>query len=179
MNELIDPRFVDKLRHTLNADVVQRLLIKYFIGKGYDNFDRLLYPPLIQDLPYIVQELADKVEVIPHAQSIDPMADAAILGWNLFVLGNNRCYLGETHHQGLRQLSMQITQGNVFSTDQTATHQTTPKRIIKFVVDVLAKHSSGYVNLTPRVVPLPLQRQAYKPRSGGVSTGSMFVRSGY
>ena len=95
MSELVNPRFIDRLRHTLNSDVVQRLLIKYFLSRGYENFDRLIYPPFVQDLPFMVPELADKVEVIPHAQNIDPMSDSAVLGWNLFVLGSNRCYLGE------------------------------------------------------------------------------------
>ena len=100
------------------------------------------------------------------------------MGWNLFVLGSNRCYLGETHHQGLRQLALQINQSCISSQDQTATHQTTPRRVIKFITDVLAKHVSGYVNLTPRVVPMPLQKQAYRPRAGG-AVGSSFTRSGY
>lgn len=177
-DHLVDSRFIDRLRHKLNTDVVERLLIKYFMSKGYDNFDRLIYPPFVQDIPFMVQELADKIEIVPHAVRIDPLADTAVIGWNLFVLGTYRCFLGETQHQGLRQLALQLTQGMVASQDQSATRQTTPRRVIKFITDVLAKHQSGYVNLTPRVVPMPLQRQAYRPRTAGSSAGSFFVRSG-
>ena len=176
----MDHRFIDKFRHALNTDVSRRLLIKYFVSKGFDNFDRLLYPPFIQDLPETIPEFADKLEVIPHCMNIDPMADSALLGWNLFVMGTHRQYLGETHHIGLSQLALQLQQGQVLTENQLATRQTTPKRIVHFITSTLAKHRGGYVNLASKTLPLPSQRtQSYRPRAGGSSASSMFTRSGY
>lgn len=177
----MDHVFIDKFRHALNTDVARRLLIKYFVSKGFDNFDRLLYPPFIQDLPQMVPEFADKFEVIPHCNNLDPMSDCALLGWNLFVLGTQRQYLGETHHVGLNQLALQLQQGQVLSENQLATNQTTPKRIVHFVTSALARHKGGYVNLAPRVLPLPSQRQqSYRPRVGAANMAqSFFTRSGY
>jgi len=177
----MDHRFIDKFRHALNTDVSRRLLIKYFVSKGFDNFDRLLYPPFIQDLPEVIPEFADKLEVIPYCMNIDPMADSALLGWNLFVMGTHRQYLGETYHTGLSQLAMQLQQGQVLAENQLATRQTTPKRIVHFITNTLSKHRGGYVNLAPKTLPLPSQRQqSYRPRGGAANMAStMWNRSGY
>ena len=177
----MDHGFIDKFRQALNSDVAQRLLVKYFVSKGFDHFDRLLYPPFIQDMAQTIPEFADKLEVVPHCTNIDPMSDSAMLGWNLFVMGTQRQYLGETYHVGLNQLAMQLQQGQVLSENQLATRQTTPKRIIHFVTTALARHKSGYLNLTPKVSPLPSQRQqSYRPRVGASGMAStMFTRSGY
>ena len=168
----MDHRFIDKFRHALNTDVSRRLLIKYFVSKGFENFDRLLYPPFIQDMPETIPEFMDKLEVIPHCMNIDPMADSALLGWNLFVMGTHRQYLGETYHIGLNQLAMQLQQGQVLAENQLATRQTTPKRIVHFITTALARHRGGYVNLAPKILPLPSQRQqSHRPR-GGASSGN-------
>jgi hypothetical protein len=170
----MDSTFIDKFRHALNADVAQRLLIKYFVSKGYDNFDRLLYPPIIQDMAQMIPEMADKIEVVPFCEIIDPLSDTATLGWNLFVMGIQRQFLGETHHVGLASLALQLQQGQVLSENMLATRQTTPRRIVKFVIDVITKHKAGYINLTPRVMPLALHgRGSYNPG------GQMFARSSY
>jgi len=176
----MDHTFIDKFRHALNTDVVSRLLVKYFVSKGYENFDRLIYPPFMQDLPQMIPELADKIEVIPHCQNIDPMSDSATLGWNLFVLGTQRQFLGETYHIGLPTLAMQLQQGRVIAENQLATRQTTPRRVLHFVESVLSRHKSGYVNLAPKIIPLPNQRQTYRPRAGANGMVSQFfTRSGY
>ena len=177
----MDHGFIDKFRYALNADVARRLLIKYFVSKGFDNFDRLLYPPFIQDLPQTIPEFVDKIEVIPYCGNIDPMADSAILGWNLFVMGTQRQFLGETYHVGLNQLAMQLQQGQVIAENQLATRQTTPKRIIYFISNVLSRHKGGYLNLAPKILPLQNQnQQSYRPRAGASSMAqSFFTRSGY
>ena len=172
----MDHQFADRLRHVLNNDVATRLLIRYFVSKGYDNFDTAIYPPMIQDLPMVIPEMADKIEITPHARTIDPIGDTAELGWNLFALGTQRMYLGETQHVGLRQLALQLQQGAVLTEDRSATRQTTPRRIVNFVSKVLLTHRGGYVNLTPRIVPVSSQR----PYLGGPSMPQhFFARRGY
>ena len=120
------------------------------MSKGFDDFDRLVYPPLVQDLPFMIPEMASVVEVIPYTRNIDLFQDTAQLGWNLFVLGSQRQYLGETHHYNLQELAMQITQGQILSEDRQATHQVTPRSIIHFVTRILGSHQGGHLNLTPR-----------------------------
>ena len=173
----MDHGFIDKFRYALNADVARRLLIKYFVSKGFDNFDRLLYPPFIQDIQQTIPELADKIEVIPHCGNIDPMADSALIGWNLFMMGTQRQYLGESYHIGLSQLALQLQNGQVLSENQLATRQTTPRRIIHFITSTLSRHKGGYLNLTPKVMPL---NQSHNPRTGSSGMAqTFFTRAGY
>lgn len=171
----MDTRFVDKLRFALNNEVAERLLVRYFVGKGFDktNLDRLIYPPILQDMPFTITEMSDKLEIVPHAQNIDPIGDTAKLGWNLFVLGSQRCYLGESYHQGLKRLALQLQQGQVISEDQMATRQTTPRRIITFISRAFQSHEGGFINLTPRTIPMQFQHT----RSVGMSQ-QFFARAG-
>lgn len=144
---------VDKLKHVANTEVIRRLLIKYMIDKGFtESFDKQIYPSLIQDMPYVVPVLANKLEIVPHAEEVDPTMGKAKLGWNMFVLGNHRMYLGETFHNNLRDLARQIHSGFIQPPNDTALSarkQTTPKRIITFVTRVLGDHEGGYVDLSP------------------------------
>ena len=170
----MDSRQIDKIRTLLNADVARKMLIKYFIAKGYqDSFDRLIYPPSLQDLPLCIPQLESKVEVVPHACDINPMLGTAMIGWNLFVLGNHRMFLGESVHNDLPELARQLTTGSVVpSTSSQARRQTTPRRIVNFVARVLERHAGGYVNLNQ--LPMnalphggPGQNSPFRPQVGG------------
>lgn len=165
-------RFTDKLRVALNNDVAERLVVRYFTNKGFDKtkLDQLIYPPVIQDMQFAIPEMSDKLEVVPYVQNVDPLGDTAKLGWNIFVLGNQRCFVGESFHIGLKRLALQLQHGQILSEDQSATHQTTPRRIIKFISRVLQSHTEGYINLTPRIVPLPYQQ----PKASGLSMSQQF-----
>lgn len=168
----MDINFVDKLRATLNNEVAERLLVRYFMSKGFEktSLDRLIYPPLLQDMQFAITEMADKIEVTPYVKNINPMSDTAELGWNLFVLGNQRCFLGESSHVGLKRLALQLQHGQILAEDQSASRQTTPRRIISFIVRVLQAHTEGYINLTPRIIPLPYQQ----PRASGLGMAQQF-----
>lgn len=161
----------DKLRVALNNDVAERLLVKYFVNKGFDKaqFDSFIYPPILQDMQYAITEMSDKIEIVPYVNNIDPFGDTARLGWNLFVLGNQRCYLGETFHVGLRNLVLQLQHGQILAEDRSAIQQTTPRRVIKFISRVLQSHTDGYINLTPRTIPVYQQ-----PKASGMSMSQQF-----
>ena len=148
---MLDSRTVDKIKHVANTEYVRRALIKYFMDKGFtESFDRHLYPALLQDLPIILPFLASKVEVRPYAEEIDTAVGKAVLGWNLFVLGNQRMYLGDTHHNDLMTLARQIREGIILPGPiSSARRQTTPKRVISFITRVLGDHESGYIDLMP------------------------------
>lgn len=182
----LDSYTIDKIKHVTNTEVIRRLLIRYFIDKGFsDSFDRQMYPAIIQDLPAVVPTLANKLEIVPHAKDIDTSLGRAVLGWNLFVLGSHRMYLGETHHNNLHDLSRQIRSGSIrvpegIGTFATARRQTTPRRIIHFITRVLNDHESGYIDLNPAGTTY---RQPGEPYAAKQTLMGMpqqfFTRSGY
>ena len=181
----MDSLDVDKIKHTANNEVVRRLLIRYFIDKGFsESFDKQLYPSIVQDLPMVVLPLANKIEVVPHAVEIDPNQGKAVLGWNLFVLGNQRMYLGETHHNNLSELARQIHSGMITIPEglqsATARRQTTPKRVITFITRVLGDSRSGYADLLPSQQPFRKPGDGYAGRQtlSGMPQ-QFFTRSGY
>jgi len=144
---------IDKIKHLTNVEVVRRLLIKYFYEKNFtESFDRHVYPALLQDLVVAIPMLVNKIEVVPYAEEIDVTQGKVVLGWNLFVLGNNRMYLGSTYHNDMKDLARQIKSGMVMIPEgyyHNARRQTTAKAIITFITRVLGSHQSGYVDLAP------------------------------
>lgn len=181
----IDSYDIDKIKHISNNEVVKRMLIKYFIDKGFeDSFDKQVFPPSLQDLTATIPLLASKVEVQPFAKEIDTGLNKAVLGWNLFVLGNQRMYLGETHHTGLSDLARQIRSGSISRSEMggtiTARKTTTPRKIILFISKVLSNNEAGYVDLNLANVP---NRQPGEPYAAKQSLSGMpqqfFSRSGY
>lgn len=149
----IDSYDIDRIKHITNAEVIKKHLIKYFMDKGFESFNKQIFPPLLQDLTLQIPLLASKIEVIPNVEQIDVTIDKATLTWNLFVLGNQRMYLGQTFHNGLANLARQIRSGFIGSiepgNDVTARHTTTPKKVIIFISRVLSGSESGYVDLKP------------------------------
>lgn len=169
----MESRDIDKMKHLANTEVIRRLLIKYFMDKGFvESFDRQLYPSLLQDLPMAIPVLGTKVEIIPYAEDVDNMLGRARLGWNMFVLGNHRMYLGETFHNDLRDLARHIHTGMIPPSHYgSARKQTTPKRVIAFITRVLGNSEMGYVDLSPpsSAGKFPHQALAAKQAMTGMS----------
>lgn len=180
----MDSQTVDLIKHKSNTDVIRRLLIKYFMDKGFvESFDRQMYPSLIQDLPMVIPSLSNKLEIVPHAEDIDASVGKAVLGWNLFILGSKRMYLGETYHSNLQDLSRQIKSGIILVPEggaATARRQTTPRRIITFITRILGDCKSGYIDLNPsgQAAKAPGEPYASKNSMHGMPQ-TMFSRSGY
>ena len=194
----MDTRSIDKVKHRLNTDVVRRLLIRYFAEcKGFaESFDRLLYPAMVQDMAQQIPQLQPYVEVEPYAVEVDPIGGRAILGWNLYVLGTHRCFLGETYHRDLLDLARQIMSGTIMipegglntSTNigsaggtggtgsPTARRQVTPRIVVNFVTRVLSKHEHGYVDLSaPRNMNVG---SPMSPGFGNTMNGQFFAKPG-
>ena len=155
----------DRLEYAFNAELIKRLLIRYFSEKGFqENFDLKVYPPSIQDLCESVPELSGKVELEPHAKEIDPTTGFAKIGWNLFVLGNQRMYLGETEHNELQDLARQlesktfVVNENEDATTKTCRHARTARDIVGWIVRVLGNSEAGLVrsNAASEIKPGPL-----------------------
>lgn len=177
----MESRHLDKIRHATNTDIVRRLLIQYFMDKGYNNsFDRQVYPANLQDLTQVIPILSNKLEIVPHAVDIDTSLGRAVLGWNLFVLGGHRMYLGESYHNSLHDLAREIRSGfmtNLEVKEGQATRTTTPRKIITFVTRVLGDNKSGYVDLTPTsMVREPGQAYVAKQTLNAMP-GQMFSRT--
>lgn len=173
----MDSGSINSIKHSLNTDAVRRMLIQYFVEKGFtESFDKLLYPAAMQDITTAIPIIDSKIEVIPHAVKVDPMAGTATLGWNLFVLGNHRMYLGETFHRDLGDLARQIQSGFLTMEDTSGSrHQTTPRRVVHFITRVLSKHDDGFVDLGERGYPTNSQA-----RSTSLGQSGMFYgRTGY
>lgn len=171
-----------RIKQAANTEAVRRILIKYFIDRGYtESFDRSVNPVMIQDLPYANIGMDTKVEIEPHALDIDPTTGRGVLGWNLFVLGNQRIFLGETYHNSLLELARQIKSGQIQPAAVTGTRRcTTPRRIITFIERVLGDRDGGHVDISPRDRPMAVRPRAYRPLGNAGSQESQFYsRSGY
>lgn len=180
----MDSYDVDRIKQRTNLEVVRRLLIKYFTDKGFsESFDRQLYPSLIQDLPLVIPILATKIEVVPHVEDLDMSLGKATVGWNMFVLGTHRMYLGDTYHNNLQDLARQIKAGQILmpeSAQTTATRQTTPRRVIHFITKVFENKRSGFVDLSQPSRQFTKPGDAYGIRQTMIGMPQQFfTRSGY
>jgi len=145
----MDSISINKIKHISNNEVIKRLLIKYFIDKGFNSFNSQMHPALLQDLPYTIPILFNKLEVTPHVYDIDQAIGKATISWNLFVLGSHRMYLGDTFHNNLVDLARQIRSKNLINCENShARKQTTPKNVIVFILRILSKVDAGYVDLS-------------------------------
>jgi hypothetical protein len=179
----MDSSDIERIRHSTNTDVIRKLLIKYFIDKGYENtFETQVYPQILQDLTSVIPVLTSKIEIVPHCVEIDTALGRAVLGWNLFVLGDHRMYLGETYHNNLHDLARQIKQGMMNNTSETqgqSTRTTTPRKIVTFICRVLDNNKSGYIDLSPTgTVKQPGEAYVAKQTLNAMP-GQYFGRSGY
>jgi len=132
-----------KVYMALNKELLRRILIKYFFERGYkESMSGKIYPPSIQDIPTSVPQLAGKIDIQPHIEDVNPMTGLITLGWNLFILGNKRMYLGETSHTSLRDIK-NVIQGPCKSNGVRSVEYKSPKRVISFIVDSLAENKAG------------------------------------
>jgi len=169
----------DRIKHAANTDAVRKALIQYFMTKGFDrSFDRMMYPSILQDLPVFVPMLEQKIEIVPHAMAVDPAGGKATMGWNLFVLGTHRMYLGESYHDNIIDLARQIGNGIIEVPERgfgAAKRQTTPRRIVAFITRVLGEHKDGYIDLTQATAGTANQPN----RVANNMANQFFTKSGY
>jgi len=97
---------------TLQKEYVRRSLNQYFEEKGYDNFLVKPYPPTLMDLADRIPVFGNMIEVKYFLEDID-MSDGSIkVGWNVFVLGSKRIFLGYTIHGNLNDIDNRINDVN-------------------------------------------------------------------
>ena len=179
----MDSHTIETIKHLSNTEVIRRMLIKYFLDKGFtESFDRHLYPAVVQDITMALPQLSTKIEVVPFAEEVDSYQGKAVLGWNLFVLGTNRMYLGQTYHNDLRSLARQIQTGFIMIPEgaiSNARRQTTPRRVISFITRVLESHNAGYVDLSTPTNSRKIGEPYMTKNSMMGMPQQFFTRSGY
>jgi hypothetical protein len=142
-----------RIHTALNKELIKRLLVRYFSNKGFsENFNKKIYPPILQDILVHVPQLAGKIEVAPFVEEVDPNTGIVKLGWNLFVLGHKRIYIGESVHSNLIEVRMSI--GGPLEGTSYKIGTATPKRIINFICSVLSKNKDGDITSIPKNVLL-------------------------
>lgn len=166
-----DHQFLDKVRDALTKEYMQRLLIKYFTEKGFDNFNKLVYPPMLMDLGHRIPELANKVEIMPYTKEINPATGQVTIGWNYFVLGTQRMELGETTHANKQDLQNSASGPTPQS---QAKKEKSPKDIIDFTMRVLGSSKAGMVRPAPAgYQPGP---SSNRPKMGPTASGGYYER---
>jgi len=147
----------------LNAEIIRRLLLQYFYNKGIENVDNLVHPALMSDIHEQIPELINKIEVIPHADEIDPTTGYTKLGWNMFVLGNKKLFLGYTEHANATGLDFNRPETLA---ESPARDHLTARKIIKFVVNSTKGLEAG------RIRDVDVETISMSPSRATADTGS-------
>ena len=141
---------MDRIHTALNQELIKRLMVRYFTQKGFkETFNRKIYPPTLQDLPVQIPQLAGKIEIQPYVEDIDPNTGVVKLGWNLFVLGVNRIFIGESTHTNLNEVRSGVA-GPLQNARQGIA--TTPKKITEFIIKILGSSKNGDISSMPQTM---------------------------
>lgn len=97
------------LLKSLQKEFVRRNIIKYFEMKGYDNFLVKPYPPSIIDIADSTGILDGLIEIKYYLEDINMNNNILKIGWNLFVLGSQRAFLGYTTHKNFSEIENGIS----------------------------------------------------------------------
>ena len=142
MDSTQDDILVNRLKRKLSRLFGRKKLVEYFTHKGI-KLDEYIYPPMLQDLPVLIPEFRNKIEITPFSEKIDPTSGVVAVGWNLFVLGVNRSFLGYSYHENAQDLKRSFgTSGNNLPHD--------PKKkagdVVDFITDILASNKDGVLD---------------------------------
>ena len=175
----MDVTLAYKIKSQLYKELTRRQMIAYFTAKGYDNFNRPLYPPSCWDLSVKVRDLFNKTEIVPFSEDADVNTGVVKVGWNLFVLGTNRLALGYTTHTNA--VDIQRCALGEARNDLPVEFSTTPHEVIDFILEILESSKSGFTPLPADyqipmgAVDLPIS-SGPNPRVGSNSSGQFYSR---
>jgi hypothetical protein len=141
----MDPKLLNNIRNILGIVTVKKQLNEYLENKEIHP-NALIYPPLLQDIPDSIPEIANKVEIIPFMEELDPTSGFVKVGWNMFVMGTNRKFLGYTVHESLNDLQRSTpTKKNL----EHSLCYATGDDVVSFIVETLQKYNEDNVALGP------------------------------
>lgn len=139
----------ERFKRATNANIARRLILQSFQDQENDLYqpvDAIDVATAISQIP----QLIDKTEISPTVHSYDPRTGKAIIRWNLFVLGINRMYLGDTKHESINDACMAIRSGQnlngIAKANNIDSLYITPIKVANFVSRILKKHEEGYID---------------------------------
>lgn len=166
-----------RISKRLIKEVTLKELNEYFDKKGYkDSKDALLYPPVIADIDLNILQLSNKIELIPFTEELDPTTGVIKIGWNLFVLGQNRLFLGYTTHSELSELKQSLQSGRDYDSslsDPTRTVQ----EVIDFIIETLSKSKRGFEKYPKNTRAKSPIIPTNKPRIGPSASGGYYEKN--
>jgi len=158
----VNVTLANKIRRILTGHATRTALEQFFETVEI-GMDEPVYPPVLREMMSRVPMVSSRVEIKPHVVELDPTTNAVRVGWNLFVLGNNRLFLGTSVHESMEDLNRQVTINGEKS--DTSERYTTPKQIINFVIDTLNEHDKA-PPLGPTIYQQPTMPQPKTPPLG-------------
>jgi len=163
----MDSKALTRIKSLLNAEYTMRLLVRYFVEKGFrESFDVHICPSLLQDIGDRIPQLADRVEIEPSVEKVNQQEGTVQLYWNLFVLGTRRMFLGYTTHRSMSELMQPMgAQTQVQS-------GVTPRQIIRFIVRTLSDYDEVVQPSSSTIPRVPVTR----PRIGPTYSGSYYEK---
>jgi hypothetical protein len=180
MTQYMSSRDAERLRRTLNANQARRRILASFHEQGdplEENVDAFKIAVALAAIPHLI----DKVEICPAIEDYDPRTGRCVLRWNLFILGTQRMYLGETIHDRIQDVVSAVRLGNVppYKEGIVASH-VTPIKVADFTARVLGGHERGYIDWDARDLPTyPMLPLGMSSITSAYSPGSSMYRLGY
>lgn len=132
----ISGNLLEHIRKALTVHILRESLNCYFSDKELTK-DDYIYPPAIRDIADSVPILSGRVEVVPYMEEINPTTNWVKVGWNLFVLGNQRIFLGHTIHESLAHMERAAVNEESM---KTSIRKSTADEITKFIIENILKH---------------------------------------
>lgn len=151
----MNSKLLKEIQQAVAKEVAKKALQVYFEGKGFKTPDSLVIPSQISDISLGVPEFGNRLEVVGYNEQYDPFTGVAKVGWNLYVNGSNRMYLGETVHNSVSDL----IGSNIPQHADLARPEHTVGEICSFIMKVFRASEDGFERLPPntRVVsPNPM-----------------------
>jgi len=120
------------LTKTLQKEFLRRNLIYYFSSKGYDNFLVKPYPPSLSDIPQVLPFLSNIAEINHYLEDINIENNIIKIGWNVFILGNKRAFLGFTSHKSMNDIENSVNDIKSYPNGKL-----TIKELIEWIVETV------------------------------------------
>jgi hypothetical protein len=144
----------------LEKEYLRRSLIRYFKEKGYDNFLNCPYPPTLLDVCEKIPSLNGIIELSYFVDDINMENNSLIVGWNIFVLGNKRIFIGNTVHNNLLDIENSI--------HKSSEHHNGPisiKNIIETICEFISKSNKlNDIHKSNKNQNAPFSYKSMKPR---------------
>lgn len=156
----MDPKLLNNIRNILGISSIRKQLSEYLTSKDI-NPNTLVYPPLIQDIGS-VPEISDRIELVPFMEELDPMSGFIKVGWNLFVLGTNRKFLGYTVHESLEDLKR--SEPSKQSREHSLCYAS-GNEVLNFIIKTLQKYNKNHISLGPIKTEAPQTYSSKMPVS--------------